>query len=138
MGKKKKDPVRVVIDTNVIVSTLIFGGELSEMAHLWRSGRIVPYISRDTFDELMDVLHYPKFKLTKNEIKAIIEEEILPFFEVVEIIEGVCRDADDDKFLSCANAASADFIVTGDNALLDLEKFRSVRIVKPSELIEII
>lgn len=142
MGKKKKEPLRVVIDTNVLVSALIFGGELSNIADLWRSGRITPFLSRDTFEELRDILVYPKFKLTEEEIKAVIEEEILPFFEVVEVrdvINGVCSDADDDdKFLSCAIAALADFIVTGDNALLSVEKFRSVRIIKASRLIEIV
>jgi len=141
MGKKKKDPLKVVIDTNVLVSALIFGGILSNIADLWRNGRITPFLSRDTFEELRDVLLYPKFKLTEDEIKSVIEEEILPCFEVVEVgevINGVCSDADDDKFLTCAIAASADFIVTGDNAFLSVEKFRSVRIIKASGLIEIV
>jgi predicted nucleic acid-binding protein len=64
-----------------------------------------------TINELRTVLEYPKFRLTRGEIKVIIEEEVLPFFEIVEItseVSGVCKDPDDDKFISCALSASAE------------------------------
>ncbi|MCG2723103.1 MAG: putative toxin-antitoxin system toxin component, PIN family, partial [Thermodesulfovibrionales bacterium] len=109
MGEKKKI-IRVVLDTNILVSSLIFRGMVSKIVDLWETGKIIPVISRETFDEFTKVLSYPKFSLTEEEIKAIIDDNILPFFEVVDItetVDGVCRDTEDDKFISCAVSASA-------------------------------
>jgi putative PIN family toxin of toxin-antitoxin system len=99
----------------------------------------MPVFSRETFAEFKTVLQYPKFSLTGQEIKMIIEEEVLPFFGIAETtnrINGVCRDPDDDKFIACAVSASANFIVTGDKDLLDMGKYRSVRIISGSTLLE--
>ena len=137
MGKKEKT-LKVVLDTNVLVSALLFKGELSRLVDLWKKGNIIPVFSRETFREFKTVLGYPKFSLTGQEIKMLIEEEVLPFFEIIEItdkIRGVCRDPDDDKFLACAVSASAEFIVSGDKDLLDMGKYKSVKIVSASELL---
>ena len=129
---------RIVLDTNVLVSALLFKGRLAGFVDLWRVGEIVPVISRETFTELQDVLHYPKFALAEDEIQAIVEDEILPFFEVVdvkEVVTGACRDPYDDQFLSVAVNSGAACIVTGDKDLLDLGKYRGVRIVTPQEFL---
>ena len=128
MGKKSRE-IRVVLDTNVLVSALILTGKLNNLVDLWRKGKIIPLLSRETFDEFRRVLEYPKFALSKKEIKTILEEEILPFFEVSDItheVTGICRDPDDDKFLACAVSASADFIVSGDKDLLVMKTYLSV------------
>ncbi len=138
MGKRKKEAVKVVLDTNILVSALLFKGELSKIVDLWKNGRTVPFFSRETFDELVRVLEYPKFSLTKTEIKTIFEQEVIPYFEVVDItdeVKGVCKDPDDDKFLSCAVSAFANLIVSGDKDLCVLRKYRSVRIVSAIEFI---
>jgi putative PIN family toxin of toxin-antitoxin system len=138
MGKREKPAKKVVLDTNTLISALLFRGELSRIVDLWKNGSIIPLFSRETFGEFKTVLEYPKFSLTGQEIKLVIEDEVLPFFEIVEPIgatEGVCRDPDDDKFISCAASASADFIVTGDKDLLDLGKFGFVEIINASLLL---
>lgn len=138
MGKKEKASIRVVLDTNILVSALLFRGGLSGVVDLWKNGEIIPVVSKDTFEELKTVLEYPKFSLTEQEIKVLIEEEILPFFEVTEITDNigdVCRDADDDKFISCALSASVDFIISGDRDLLDIGKYKAVKIITASELL---
>ncbi|MBI5025666.1 MAG: putative toxin-antitoxin system toxin component, PIN family [Nitrospirae bacterium] len=139
MGKKEKAVRKVVLDTNTLVSALLFRGELSKIVDLWKNGSIVPMFSRETFREFKTVLEYPKFSLTEQEIKVIIEEEVLPYSEVIEItdkIKRVCRDADDDKFIACALSASADLIVTGDKDLLDIGKYKTIRIINASVLLE--
>jgi putative PIN family toxin of toxin-antitoxin system len=106
---------------------------------LWQEGKIVPIISKETFGELRTVLEYPKFSLSRAEIKSLTEHEILPFFEVVNVsehIRGACRDPGDDKFISCAISAKADFIVTGDKDLCDLKKYQFVRIIHASNFIK--
>jgi len=69
MGKGKKEVVRVVLDANILVSALLFKGELLKIVDLWKRGRITPVVSRETFHEFMRVLEYPKFSLTKTEIR---------------------------------------------------------------------
>ncbi|HWP91873.1 MAG TPA: putative toxin-antitoxin system toxin component, PIN family [Thermodesulfobacteriota bacterium] len=139
MGKKKSK-IKVVLDTNVLVSALLFKKETSKIVALWKSGKIVPVLSKEIFDEFKRVLEYPKFALTKNEISHLILEEVLPFFEVIEVktsIKGICKDLDDDKFISCALSAKARFVVSGDKDLWSLKSFKSVRIIRPSDLLDI-
>jgi putative PIN family toxin of toxin-antitoxin system len=138
VGKKEKTSLRVVLDTNIVLSALLFRGRLSEIADLWKADRIVPLISEETFREFRAVLEYPKFRLTKGEIKTIIEEEMLPFFEIVEItdeVRGVCKDPDDDKFISCAVSASADIIATGDKALPVVDTYKTIKIIRAEDLL---
>jgi putative PIN family toxin of toxin-antitoxin system len=139
VGKKPKKIIRVVLDTNVLISALLFKRELTRMVGLWQRGKIIPIISKETFDELRTVLEYPKFSLSRAEIKSLIEQEILPFFEVVNVNKhgkGACRDPGNDKFISCAISANADCIVTGDKDLSDLKKYQSVRIIHASDFIK--
>ncbi len=139
MGKKPKTIIRVVLDTNVLISALLFKGNLSKIVGLWQKGKIIPVISKETFGELKTVLEYPKFSLARAEIKSLIEQEILPFFEVVDVskpVKGVCRDPGDDQFISCALSANAYCILTGDKDLLDLKKYKSLRIIHASDFIK--
>ena len=85
------------------------------------------------------MLHYPKFALNADEIRAIIEDEIMPFFDVVDVkerVDGVCRDPYDDMFLAAAVNARAAWIVTGDRDLLAVERYGEVKIVTPQEFLE--
>lgn len=140
MGAQQKAVIRVVLDTNVLVSALLFKTTLSKIIDLWQGGVIIPVISKDTFQELRAVLVYPKFSLSPDEIRAILEQEILPFFEVIDVgeeVKGICNDPADDKFISCALSAFADYIVSGDKALIDLKQYKSVKIIKPSEFLKL-
>jgi putative PIN family toxin of toxin-antitoxin system len=139
MGKKEQAVKRVVLDTNVIVSACLFKGRLAKLVELWKRGDIVPVISKETFSELSTVLHYPKFTLTADEVNTIIGDEILPYFDVVEIgdnVNGVCRDPYDDIFLSVAVSAAASWIVTGDKDLLEVGEYGGARIVTPYEFLK--
>ena len=137
MGKKVA-PQLVVIDTNVLVSCFLFGGRLERLRELWQAQAIVPLVSRETFDEFRRVLSYPKFSLSPKEIRTIIDAEILPYFEVVEIkseVRDVCRDQHDDKFLAVAANGRASWLITGDKDLLVLQVFRQTKIITPAEFL---
>jgi putative PIN family toxin of toxin-antitoxin system len=139
MGKAKKEVKKIVLDTNILVSALLFKRELSKIVDLWKEGKIIPVVSKETFEEFRRVLEYPRFSLTDTEITTIIEEEVLPFFKVTEItdqVRDVCRDPDDDKFISCAISASADFIVSGDKDLCSLSKYKSIRIINVKDFLK--
>jgi uncharacterized protein len=139
VGKKEKTLTKVVLDTNILVSALLFHGELSGIIDLWKKGALVPIFSRETFAEFKAVLEYPKFSLKQQEIQMIIEEEVMPYFEITAVTdktETVCRDPDDDKLIACALSASAEFLVTGDKDLLALKKHKALRIINASMLLK--
>jgi len=139
MGQKLT-PIRVVLDTNVLVSALLFGGRVGMLPDLWKIGRIIPLVSKDTFAEFHRVLSYPKFKLTQREIRALLNDEILPYVEPVEItkqVNGICRDPHDDMFLAVASCGRAGYLVTGDQDLLTLKIYEKTRIVTVAEFGEL-
>lgn len=72
MGKRREKVMRVVLDTNVVISALLFAGRLSRILELWQDGKIKPLISKETFNELRRVLEYPKFALSSLERRSII------------------------------------------------------------------
>ena len=132
MGQEQRTVIRTVLDTNVLVSALLFSGEIANIVSSWKARKFLPVFSHDTFDEFRRVLAYPKFSLTPREIDALLQDEVLTFCEVVDIeydITGICRDRSDDKFISCAVAATADYIVSGDKDLLILGNFRNIPII---------
>ncbi|MBI5529513.1 MAG: putative toxin-antitoxin system toxin component, PIN family [Deltaproteobacteria bacterium] len=124
--------LRVVVDTNVVVSALLFPGLTAGIRELWKSGAFTMLASGEMFAEYVRVLAYPKFALAENEVRALLDNEVVPFITPVKPgskFPPTCRDPDDDKFLACAAAGRADFIVTGDDDLLVLKKHGRCRIV---------
>jgi putative PIN family toxin of toxin-antitoxin system len=137
MGKIKK--IRTVIDTNVIISAILFGGIPGELISLWKSGHIQPLASKDIIDEYIKVLTYPKFELSEKEINYILYNEILPYFEVATLKPGqaiIQKDPSDDKFLHCANAGRASVIISGDQHLINLKSYGKIKILTPSQYLE--
>ena len=131
--------MRVVIDTNVLVSALLFGGTPGKLVELWKMVRIQPFISREIIAELLRVLAYPKFELTQKEIEFLLYVEVLPHFEVTAIPTGpviIKNDPSDDTFLRCAVAANADAIITGDSHLLSLKSYKKNPILTPSKFLK--
>ena len=123
---------RAVLDTNVLISALLFKGEVSRLQSLWKKKAFTLIASGEVVEEHIRVLAYSKFDLTEREIENMVQEELLPYVEPVTVADkliGVCDDPDDDKFLACAEAAKADVIVSGDAHLLSLKKFKGCPIV---------
>lgn len=124
--------IRAVLDTNVLISALLFSGPPSQLVSAWQSSRLHPVVSAQILEEYLRVLAYPKFELTSADIRGLIEEEVLPFMETVKVppltIPQV-RDPDDVKFITCAMAAGVRWLVSGDDDLLSLHRFQSVEIM---------
>lgn len=126
---------RVVFDTNVILSALLFrDGRLSWLVPLWQQARVIPLLSKDGANELLRVLAYPTFKLAPDEQQSILQA-FVPYVETV--VTGpssclpVCRDPHDQKFLILAAQGGADYLVTGDDDLLSVKGFVSCPVVTP-------
>lgn len=131
--------MRVVLDTNVIVSALLFTGISSKLVPLWQSGAITTLVSRSILEEYLRVLSYPKFKLSEAEIKGLIQEELLPYVEVVKPrrrLRVVERDPSDDKFVDCAVAGQARVIISGDKDLLSIGRYRKILIQSPAQFFD--
>jgi putative PIN family toxin of toxin-antitoxin system len=137
MGKAI-EPLRVVLDTNVVLSALLFTrGRVSWLRGVMRAGTVVPVVSRVTVQELVRVLEYPKFALSHDDREELLAD-FLPFAEIfpgsLPSLENVkCRDPDDQILLELAVAAGADAVVTGDANLLALARKTEVSILTPAE-----
>ncbi|MFQ5802397.1 MAG: putative toxin-antitoxin system toxin component, PIN family [Candidatus Methylomirabilales bacterium] len=131
--------MRVVLDTNTLISALLFSGTASRLVPLWQSRRLTLLISKAILQEYLRALAYPKFRLTDQEIKELIEGELLPFVEVVRVrrhLAVVRRDPEDNKFLECAVAGRAEHLVTGDQDLLELVSYRGITILTVGEFLK--
>ncbi|HSE90202.1 MAG TPA: putative toxin-antitoxin system toxin component, PIN family [Candidatus Binatia bacterium] len=131
--------MRVVLDTNVVVSALLFTGISSKLVPLWQGGVITALVSRSILEEYLRVLSYPKFKLSEGDIKGLIQEELLPYVEVVKPgrrLRVVDRDPSDDKFVECAVAGKARVIISGDKDLLSIGRYRKTLIQSPAQFLE--
>jgi putative PIN family toxin of toxin-antitoxin system len=121
----------VVLDTNVVLSALLFGGGPAAGVRAgWQSGRFVPLASAATARELVRVLAYPKFKLAAGEQEDLLADYI-PWVRVVRIPDPppavpVCRDPFDLAFLHLAVAGKAQSLVSGDKDLLALDGARGL------------
>ena len=135
----KVEITRLVIDTNVVVSALLFGGVPGKLVPLWKSGRIRALASKEMIEEYLRVLTYPKFELSEEEINYLLYQEILPYFEIVWTKPGpviVEEDPSDDMFISCAEAGKANTIISGDQHLLALKSYGKVKILTPSQFLK--
>jgi putative PIN family toxin of toxin-antitoxin system len=129
-----KTVVPVVIDTNVLISALLFRGTPGELIPLWKSKRIIPHLSKQIFDEYLRVLAYPKFQLSPDEIHFLLHQEILPWFETVSHPAGtviIAADPSDDIFIRCAEAARVKTIISGDRHLLSIKSYGNIEILSP-------
>jgi len=137
VGKKE---LKVVLDTNVLVSTLLFKGELSKL--LFPLKKFILLFSEETLNEFIKVLHYPKFSLTEEEIEYLLQFEILPYSKIVKITfkfdKEICPDKDDQKFLELAVSAKANYIITGDKDLLNLKEINKIKILSPKEFLSLL
>jgi len=128
--------MRAVIDTNVIISALFWGGRPRRVVDLAAAGRFQAVTSPELLAELDTVLA-EDFDIPPDRLDLILRD-VLSYAELVasvEELEAPVRDAADLIVIACALAGPADVIVTGDRDLLDLEQFRGVRVLSVSRFL---
>lgn len=121
--------IRVVFDTNVLVSAIVFGGAPEALLVMASSRAFHLYSSPPLRDELLEVLE--RFNFSGGELKTI-ERKLDAFWTIIEPTEEItdCSDPDDNRVLECAAEGEASHIITGDSALLKLDPFRGICIVR--------
>jgi len=127
--------IHAVLDSNVIISGLLFGGIPSRIMNLAMTGKFICYTSPDILDEIRGVLSRPKFNLSTDEVTYLtteLENLFVITFPKVKI-RAVKKDPDDDMILECAIESNADLIVSGDSHLLELGQWQGINIKNPVE-----
>jgi len=129
--------MRVVIDTNIIVSAYL-GGALKAIIVSWKSGKFTLVVSDAISDEYHEVLKRPKFQIERAELDdffALLLDKA-EFVIPLETINVITSDSSDNKFIEAAIAGKAKLIVSGDNHLLELKSFRDIPIITAKEFIK--
>lgn len=131
-----RKPLRIVVDTNVLVSGIVFGGIPSQILQSILLEQIQAVSSRVLLAELAEVLT-KKIKYTAKRIEQVIDQlgGLVEIVQPGKIIK-VCRDPEDNRVLEAAVAGDCGYVVTGDKDLLVLKKYKSVRILTPVELVD--
>ena len=124
--------MRVILDTNVIMSALFFGGIPGQILSAYRTGTLTLILTPEILSEYQDVAT----RLSKR--FGLESEDIFQWITVHSeliadstLIESVCADPDDDKFIAAALSSGAKIICSGDKHLLDVNGYRGIEILKP-------
>ena len=138
---KSVKQTRVVIDTNLVLSALVFAqGRLTPLRHAWQNQLIKSLVSKVTAAELIRVLNYPKFKLSAADQLELLAD-YLPYCQTIIIPDPTpltpdCRDAFDVPFLQLAVSGNADVLITGDQDLLCLAEHFTCPILTAEQFIK--
>lgn len=129
--------MRVVLDTNVFISAVFFGGAPAKILHAWRDGHIILILSPDILDEYRQVgerLHqqFPAIDVSPFLQRMITKAELV---DSPPLPSPVCDDLDDDKFLACALSGKAQVVVSGDKHLLKVDGYREISVMSPRQFL---
>lgn len=127
--------VKVVVDTNVFISGIIFGGKPKTILELVYTEKIQAVISATLLSELQEIL-LKKFKFSES-VVLDIEERIKDIFKFVYPTEQIMlvKDEDDNRILEAAMEGNCDFIITGDKELLHLHQYKGIVILSSDEFL---
>ncbi|MCM1047798.1 MAG: putative toxin-antitoxin system toxin component, PIN family [Clostridiales bacterium] len=129
--------MRIVIDTNVLISGIFFGGFPRKILSAVVGKQITACATAEIIDEYEEIVQEMIDRKQGNINRAILS----PLIKALEIIEPVthveiCRDSADDKFLGCAKDSNALYIVSGDKDLLVLKEYENIQIVTAKDFCE--
>lgn len=128
--------LKVTLDTNIIISALIFGGSSKKIIQKIIKNEFKVYISPQLVSELVEVL-VKKFNFSEKMI-MMLEAQIISLFKVVYPTKNIniVRDIDDNRVLEVAVESNSSIIITGDKDLLTLKSYKNIKIMSPKDFIE--
>ncbi len=125
--------MRVVLDTNVLISGIFFSGPPAQILTAWQAEKIQIVVSTEIIEEYWRVGE----RLAQKYIGIDIEPTLGLIIKNAELIQApplsgqISRDPHDDKFIACALAGNVGFIISGDNDLLTIASYREVQVLTP-------
>lgn len=134
--------MRVVADTNVVISGLFWRGAPRQLLNAARAQLIDHYTSPALLAELSDVLLRDKFSIRLVAVGVESNDLVMGYAALAKVVKPadfiaiIIDDPDDNSVLECAIAARADVIVSGDNHLLNLSSFRNMPILTANQLLK--
>lgn len=130
--------MRVILDTNVFVSGVFFGGPPNQILKAWSQGRLRLVISAEILDEYRRVGQVLNEQFPAIDLKPILDlvATKAEMCTAQVLSEPVCGDQDDDKFIACALAGKIKLIVSGDKHLLQVSGYRKITVLKPREFVD--
>ena len=130
--------MKLILDTNVMVSGIFFSGPPHLILKAWRAGEIDLVLSLEIFEEYRQTAAILAEGFPPVDLQAILIliEKDAQFFKAPALPDPVCTDPDDDKFLACAVASGVDVIVCGDKHLLKVSGFRGFKILRPRVFVD--
>jgi len=132
--------MKIVIDTNVFVSSFFWGGHPRELFERVINGFDELYITDEILKEITSVMSSSKFNVNNSEIEDYIRiiEKYSKNIVTKDIPKSISRDKNDDKILQCGLDGNVNYIVTGDKDLLVLKEYRTIKIINPRDYLEIV
>ncbi len=137
--------MRVVVDTNVIISALISPcGAPGQIIAAWHRRQIAVVMSDAMLVEVREAVHYPRVRrripLSDEELATVLDEleSATNVLDEPAHVAVLIRDPDDAIFVEAAVAGGADYIVTGDRDLLELASYEGIRIVTPADFVKLL
>ena len=130
--------MKIVIDTNVFISGIFFGGPPSQIIQSWRKAQIQIVLTEQILEEYKRIGEELSRKYPSINIEPIIELFTIfgEFVETKGITETICEDPDDNKFIECAIASQSKLIVSGDKHLLTLSGYKEIEVLKPRQFVD--
>lgn len=129
--------MRLVLDTNVIVSALFFGGKPKELISTIFNKNYELYATEDIIQEYKNVVKILVEKYRGHNVVPAFDS-LLSIFKIIKTntyVE-ICRDKDDNKFIDCAIEIKAKYIISGDKDLLDIKNYRNISIITVDEFLK--
>jgi len=130
--------VKVVLDTNVLISGIFFAGPPGRILDAWSDNRVQVAASPEILEEYCRVVEELGRKYPQVQAQPILDV-LITTCEIClanPLEEQVCSDPNDDMFLACAIATGIDTVVSGDKGLLAVSGFRGVQVVKPKAFVD--
>jgi putative PIN family toxin of toxin-antitoxin system len=130
--------MKIVLDTNVFISGIFFGGPPSQILQSWRKSKIQIVLTEQILEEYQRVGEELSAKYPSINIEPFIELFTIfgEFVETKGITETICEDPDDNKFIECAIASQSKLIVSGDKHLLKISGYKEIEVLKPRQFVD--
>lgn len=131
--------MKIIFDTNVLISSILIEGSIADLA-LTKAEKFHEIVcSEKVYNEISIILQLAKFDKyvsTNRRNKFLQSFKIKAKFVTVDQTIEICRDPKDNMFLELPVSSKADYIITGDKDLLELNPFRGIQIITPKEFIK--